>query len=148
MDRRALSAALAALLGATLAAEPLTVAAQVLRRRRRRVRRRIRRRFRRRVATRIVFGRRFWVVPVALAVGWELVHENRVVVVRETRIVERDGNRVEVAVVADSSGKTEEIEIVREDTRENSQELEGSRIADGDAATPGIDAEVEEEVDD
>lgn len=148
MNRRALSAALAALLGAAIAADPLAVGAQVVRRRRRRVRRRIRRRFRRRAVTRVVLGRRFWVVPLGLAIGWELVHDNRVVVVKETRIVERDGNRVEVAVVADSSGSTEEIEIIREDTAENREELEGSRIADGDRATPGIDTEIEEEVDD
>jgi hypothetical protein len=146
MNRRALSAALVALLGVAIAAEPFAVSAQAVRRRRRRVRRRIRRRFRRRAVTRVVFGRRFWIVPVGLAIGWELVHDNRVVVVKETRIVERDGNRVEVAVVADSSGSTEEVEIIREDTAENSEELEGSRIAADDRATPGI--EIEEEVDD
>ena len=49
-----------------------------------------RRRFRRRAVTRVMFGRRMWVVPVGLAVGWELFHSNRVVLVREIRVIERE----------------------------------------------------------
>lgn len=124
------------------------------RRRRRRVRRRIRRRIRRRVAVRMVRGRRAWVVPVGLAVGWELMHENRVVVVREIKVVELEGVRTEVAVVVDADVKVEagkaapaeEIAIVREDSRENAAELEGSRLADDDKTTPGLEAEIEEEI--
>jgi hypothetical protein len=120
-----------------------------VRRARRRVRRRVRRRIRRRVAFRVVAGRRVWLAPVALAVGWELVlADNRVVVVRETRFVERDGARVEIAVVQDQNGKREELEIARENTPDNSQELQGSTLPDDDKTTPGTEKEEEVEVDD
>lgn len=98
----------------------------------------------------MVRGRSHWVVPVGLAVGWELMHESRVVVVREVKVVEIDGLKAEVAVVADADGKapaTREIAIIREDTRDNSVELEGTRLPDDDKTTPGVEAEVEEEVD-
>lgn len=100
---------------------------------------RARRRFRRRVVTRVMFGRPFWVVPVGLAVGWELIHTHKLVVVREVRVVQRDGRKSEVAVVQDAAGKREEIEITREDNAENSTELRGSEIAAGDTDTPGIE---------
>jgi hypothetical protein len=124
------------------------------RRRRRRVRRRIRRRIRRRVALRMVRGRRAWIVPVGLVVGWELMHEDRVVVVREIKVVEIEGVRTEVAVVVDANAKSEagkaapaeEIPIVREDNGDNAAELEGSRLADDDKTTPGVEGEIEEEV--
>ena len=89
----------------------------------------------------MIGGRHVWVVPVGLAVGWELVHENRVVIVRETRYVQKEGARVEVAVVADKDGKTEEIEVVREDNADNRKELEGSTLPDDDETTPGIERE-------
>jgi hypothetical protein len=146
MNRRDFAAAFAAVFGTALAVDPTNALAQPVRRRRRRIRRRVRRRFRRVAVTRVVLGRRLWVVPVGLAIGWELVHENRVVIVREIRVVERDRARVEVAVVQDSAGKTEEVEVLREDTRENRTELEGSVIADSDQTTPGVEAEIEEEV--
>ncbi|MBK7188607.1 MAG: hypothetical protein IPH86_08040 [bacterium] len=124
------------------------------RRRRRRVRRRIRRRVRRRVALRMVRGRRFWVVPVGLVVGWELMHEDRVVVVREIKMIEVEGVKTEVAVVVDPNARVEagkpeafeEIPILREDNQDNAVELEGTRLADDDKSTPGIEAEIEEEV--
>ncbi|MBK8167693.1 MAG: hypothetical protein IPK64_17240 [bacterium] len=124
------------------------------RRQRRRVRRRIRRRVRRRVARRMIRGRAFWVVPVGLAAGWELLHEDRVVIVREIKVVELDGQKTEVAVVAPADAKaepgksaaTEEIAILREDTKENAEELEGSRLPDDDKASPGREVEIEEEV--
>jgi hypothetical protein len=101
------------------------------------------------VAFRTIAGRRVWVAPVALAVGWELMLDNnRVVVVRETKFVERGGTKVEVAVVQGSDGKTEELEIVREDTAENRKDLEGSVLADGDKTTPGVEKEEDVEVDD
>ncbi len=147
MNRRGFFTVLtAALSGALLAAEA-EAQVGVRRRARRRVRRRIRRRIRRRVVTRMVFGRPFWVVPVGMVVGWELVHADRVVVVKETKIVEREGNKVEVAVVQDDKGKTEEVEIVREDSKDNATDLEGSRLADNDQSTPAVEAEIEEEVD-
>ena len=131
---------------AALAVAPDALAGPRRRRVRRRVRRRIRRRHRRRVVRRMVLGRPVWVVPVGVAIGWELVDQDRVVVVHETRIVEREGVKVEVLVVTDSSGRSEEIEVVREDTPEGAVELEGSPIADTDTTTPGVDAEIEEEI--
>ena len=101
-------------------------------------RRLYRRRFRRFAFTRVVFGRPHWVVPVSLVVGWELMHRNRVVVVKETRIIEKDGQKSEVAIVQDSTGKTEEVEILREDNVENADELEGSVVPDDDTATPTV----------
>ncbi len=141
MDRRNFAAALAALVGLGIGMQPAVALSQGWRRRRRR---RVRRRIRRRVVTRTLFGRPFWVVPVGLAIGWELMHRDRVVVVRQIRVVERDGRRVEVAVVADAAGNTEEVEILREDTPENVQELEGTLLAENDQSTPGIDAVIEE----
>jgi hypothetical protein len=112
---------------------------------RRRVRRRIRRRFRRRVAIRMWRGHPLWVVPVGLAVGWELVHENRVVVVKETKFIEVDGAKTEVAIVQGSDGKTEQVMVAREDTPENGKNLEGSVIPDDDKKTPGVESEAEAE---
>jgi hypothetical protein len=150
MDRRKLLSAIAPLIGAALTFKVTdALAYRPARRVRRRVRRRIRvrRRFRRRAIRRIIFGRPFWVVPVALAVGWELALADRVVVVKETRIIEKEGNRTEVALVQDSDGKTEQIEITREDSADNAADLEGSVIADIDTSTPGVDGEAEVEVD-
>lgn len=88
-----------------------------------------------------------WIAPLALAVGWELVlAPNRVVVVKETKYVERGGTRVEVAVVQNADGKTEEIEIAREDTAENTKNVQGSVLPDGDTSTPAVEAEEETEV--
>ena len=87
-----------------------------------------RRRTRRYASTQIVSGRQFWVVPAGLAAGWELVYRNRVLVVRETCIVERNGRMSEVAVVEDSSGHRYTVDITREDNAENSQELEGTIV--------------------
>jgi hypothetical protein len=108
----------------------------------------VRRRYRRLAVTRVVLGRRLWVVPVGLAIGWELVHDHRVVIVRDIKVVERDGARVEVAVVQDGAGKTEEVEVLREDTSDNRTELEGSVLADSEQNTPSVEAEIEEEIED
>jgi len=98
------------------------------------------------VVFRTVAGRRIWVAPVALAVGWELaLADNRVVVVKETKFVERSGARVEVAVVQGSDGKTEEIEITREDTADNAKDLQGSVLSDDDKTTPALEKEEEVE---
>jgi hypothetical protein len=147
MDRRNFLSAIAALSGTAIALTIEDAQAAPLRRRRRRVRRRIfvRRRIRRHAFTRVVFGRPFWVVPLGLAVGWELAHADRVVVVKEIKVVEKDGNKIEVATVEDSKGKTEQIEITREDTPENSKALEGSKLASNDTA-PSVESEEEVEV--
>jgi hypothetical protein len=126
MDRRTFVASLVVAVGSLLAFSRGEVAAGPRARRRRR----IRRRHRRRVVRRIVHGRHVWVVPVGLAVGWELVHEDRVVIVKETKFIEKEGATVEVVVVEDKDGKAEEIEIVREDTADNRKELEGSEVTE------------------
>ncbi len=118
------------------------------RRVRRRVRRRTRRRIRRHVVWRTVGGRRALVVPLAVAVGWELALGPDVVVVHEVKKVQVEGATREVIVVVHKDGKKEEVEIVREDTEENKKELDGSEVAAGDTTTPAreLEVEVEEEV--
>ena len=151
MSRRYVLSSLAALFGGIFAVGATEVAGaqrRPVRRARRRVRRRVRRRIRRPVTFRTVAGRRVLVAPVALAVGWELALENnRVVVVREIKSVERNGARVDVAVVQDANGKTEELEFVHEDTAENKKDLQGSILPDDDKTTPGVEKEEEMEVD-
>ncbi|MBX7098561.1 MAG: hypothetical protein K1X89_12690 [Myxococcaceae bacterium] len=140
MDRRTLNRSLLLGLAAALTTEAL--AGPRRRRIRRRVRRRIRRRIRRHVLWRTVAGRRLLVVPVAVAVGWELAVDQRVVVVREVR--------AETVVVADlKTSATEELPAVREDDAENAKELPGTVLAEGDTTTPSreTEEEVEEEVD-
>ncbi len=68
------------------------------------------------------------VVPLAIAVDWELLKNDKVVVV----------NKVykHTIVVEQTNGKTEEIKIVKDSTKENSQDLEGAKY----------EVEVEEEV--
>lgn len=117
------------------------------RRKRRRVRRRVRRRIRRRVVRRTVAGRRLWVVPVAAAVGWELMLDDRVVTVVEDKGPKADAPDVVVLVVKDEAGKQETIEVVREDTDENGKDLQGSTLPEGDTTTPAIESEEEVEVD-
>jgi len=141
MKRRNFFAALAVPLGAVLATQASVVFAYDNPRRRVRNRLRVRRRIRRHAFTRIRFSRPFWVVPIGLAVGWELTHDQRVVVVRETRMVEKDGVTSEVAVVQDAGGKTEQIEITREDTADNRKDLAGSVLDDADTTTPALEDE-------
>lgn len=146
MHRRQLLVALAALAGATtlpsMDALAGPVRRSVRRTTRRRVRRRVRRRIRRRTAWRVVAGRRLLVVPVAMAVGWELVVDNQPVTVVHITV---DGSD-EVVTVKDANGQTQTLVVVREDTPENSQELEGTILPDGDTTTPGRDDEIEVEV--
>ena len=83
-----------------------------------------------------------------MVVGWELaLASNRVVVVKEVRFVDRAGTRVEVVVVQGADGKTEELEIVREDTADNARNLQGSVVPDADRTTPVVEAEEDVEVD-
>jgi hypothetical protein len=139
MNRRKFFAALAVPLGAALILKANDVLAYDNPRRWVRPRLRVRRRIRRHVFIRSRFGRPFWVVPVGLAVGWELSHANQIVVVRETRFIEKDGVKTEVAIVQDGSGKTEQVEITREDSADNRRNLEGSVVDDGDTSTPAIE---------
>ena len=96
-------------------------------------RRRRRRRIHRNVAWRSVRGRRVVVVPVGLVVGWELSMPDRVVVVQEVKTVPVDGGSQEYLVVVAPNGEREEIPIIREDTAENSKDLEGSELPVEDA---------------
>ncbi|MEO0604500.1 MAG: hypothetical protein AAF211_23905 [Myxococcota bacterium] len=105
------------------------------RRTRRRVRRRVRRRHRRRVGRRVVAGRSLLVVPVGIAVGWELVVDDRMWVV--TSIQSVDGQ--ETVVLKASDGSTASEPILREDTTDNAVELEGSELPESDTTTPGIE---------
>ncbi len=146
-DRRAfltrLAAAVTAMAGGLVIWPEEGEAGPARRRKRRRVRRRRRRRrHRRRVARRKWRNRHRWVVPVALAVGWELAHEDRVVVVKEIKYVEVEGEKTEAIITSDG----EEILVVRENDKTNSAAEEGSFLADGDSTTPGVDVQVEEEV--
>lgn len=149
--RRALSSLAGLLVGACVVGSTDTAMAQrrpAVRRARRRVRRRVRRRIRRHVAFRVVAGRRIWVAPLALAIGWEMaLDDNRVVVVKETRFIERSGMRVEVVLVQGADGKTEELEIVRENTADNAKDLQGSTLPGDDKTTPAIEKEEDVEVD-
>lgn len=150
MTRRGVLSLMAGALGGLLAFAPAESdgGQRRARRARRRVRRRVRRRIRRRVTFRTVAGRRVWIAPAALAVGWELVLDHdRVVVVTQLKTVDRAGATVELAVVRGPDGKTEEIEIVHEDTAENKKDLQGSVLPDGDTSTPAIEGDEDVEVD-
>ena len=100
------------------------------------MRRRIRRRIRRRVAWRVIGGRRALVVPVAVAVGWELTVDARVVIVRELR--------PDVIVVVDERGAREELPYVREDDDVNGIDERGSELPAGESSPHRVS---EEEVD-
>ena len=96
---------------------------------RRMVRRRVRRRrIRRRAGWRVVHSRRLLIVPLAVAIGWELMVDNRVVVVREVH--------EHTIVVTHHDGSTQTIEVEKENLPENSIEIEGSEY----------EVEIEEEV--
>jgi anti-sigma-K factor RskA len=148
----------ALLAGLTLAAPGLAHAdprTRAHRRVRRKVRRRVRRRIRRRAIWRATRGWRLLTVPVAMAVGWELALDDRVVVVHEVRTVEKIGDagkpvNVEVVVVDGASGKREEIVIERADNAENGKDLDGTVLAADDTRSPSVEREeeVEEEVED
>jgi len=141
MNRRTFFSVFTTPIGVVLAFHASGVRAYDNPRRRVPYRVRVRRRIRRHVFIRSRFGRPFWVVPLGLAVGWELSHANRVVVVSETRFIEKDGVKSEVAIVQDGSGKTEQVEIAREDTPGNRENLAGSVLEDDDTATPAIEGE-------
>ncbi len=132
MQRREFLAAVVALAAAPALAHP-GLHRHPHRRRVRRVRRRIRRRrIRRRVLWRTIGVRRVLVVPLAVAIGWELLVDDRVVVVHEVH--------ADHVVVKDADGKALKIDVVKEDDAENAKELEGSEYE--------VEEEVEEEVKD
>lgn len=112
MTRRAFAACLTL---AMAAATPAPAWGGPWRRKKRRVRRR---RIRRHVIWRTHNGRRHLVVPLGIAIGWELMVDDRVVVVHEIK--------PDVIIVKDSSGKTEEIAVLKEDTEENKVDHEGT----------------------
>lgn len=131
MQRREFLAAVVALAAAPALAHP-GFHRHPHRRRVRRVRRIRRRRIRRRVLWRTIGVRRVLVVPLAVAIGWELLVDNRVVIVHEVH--------ADHVVVKDADGKTQKLEVVKEDDAENAKELEGSEY--------DVEEEVEEEVND
>ena len=94
----------------------------------------------------MVGKRRRLVVPVALAIGWELMVDDRVVVVHHVKHVERDGSKVEVVVIKNTDGSEEEIEVDREDTADNSKTEQGSVLDASDTTTPATEAEEEVEI--
>jgi len=122
-----------------LALGPLDAEAAPRHRHRRRVRRRVRRRIRRRVVVRPWRGVTRWVVPAAVAVGWELQHGDTVVVVQEITTVEVEGEVTEAIVTED--GQT--IYIVREDDETNSKPQQGSMLPDSDTTSPYTESEEE-----
>jgi hypothetical protein len=81
---------------------------------RREERREVRRIIRRRVIWREIEGRRRLVVPLAVAVGWNLDYDGRVVVVKEVR--------PELVVVTNPDGTEATIDVVKEDTAENGKD--------------------------
>ena len=60
----------------------------------------------------MVGGRRLLIVPLAIAVGWKFLKDDKVVVVKEVH--------KHTIVVEHTNGKTEEIQIVKGVTKENS----------------------------
>jgi hypothetical protein len=144
MDRRNFMAAFAAPTAASLALALVLPSSGVRARpvAARRVRHRVRHRIRRRISTRFIHGRTYWVVPLHLAVGWELMHLHRVVEVREIRVVERDGRRSEIAIVQDATGQRMEVDITREETRDNSIDYPGMAIPESDMNTPALEDSV------
>ena len=82
---------------------------------------------------------------MGLAIGWELMHEGRIVVVKDTKIIEAGGVKTEVAIVQGADGKTEQVSITREDTADNRKDLGGSVLPEGDKKTPAIESEIEED---
>lgn len=77
----------------------------------------------------MVAGRRRLIVPLAIAIGWELALDDRIVVVREVH--------EKTIVVVATDGSSETIDVVREDTAENGEDQVGSEY----------EVEIEEEVD-
>ena len=90
-------------------------------------------------------GRPVWVVPVGVAVGWELLRDDKVVVVKQVKVVEVESEPREIVVVVHSDGAEEEIEVIREDDENNTVEIEGSILTEGDEKTPGVESEIEVE---
>lgn len=85
-----------------------------------------------------------------LAIAAERAGEpDQIVIVKEIKKTTVDNQPVEIAVVVHADGKTSEVEIVREDTKDNTKPLEGSKLDDADTTTPHqlAEEEVEEEVD-
>ena len=68
-------------------------------------------------------------VPLAVAVGWELMLTDRVVVVKEVH--------EHTIVVENADGTRETIEVAKEDTDDNAIDLEGSEYE--------VEVEVEED---
>lgn len=70
-------------------------------------------------------GRWLLQIPAATAIGWELVIEDRVVLVTDVEL-EDGAERLMLEPVG--GGTPEAVEVVREDTPENGEEHQGSEI--------------------
>ncbi len=129
VSRRVLLTGLLLLISPTALAHPGRPGHSHRAKRRRKVRRRVRRRrIRRRVGWRLVRGRRVLVVPLGIAVGWELVVDDHIVIVKEVH--------THKIVVEKTDGSVQSIDVEKGDTAENAKDLEGS----------DYEVEVEEEV--
>lgn len=72
-------------------------------------------------------GRWLVQVPAATAIGWELVIEDRVLIVTDVKI---DGDTESLVLKPIDGGQAQTVEVVREDTPENGEDHEGSEIED------------------
>jgi len=90
----------------------------------------------------MIGARRVVVVPVAVAVGWELSIDARVVVVHELR--------PDVLIVVDAQGARQELPYLREDDDANRVEQQGSQLDASDTSSPAreTDEYVDEDVED
>ncbi|MCG6871365.1 MAG: hypothetical protein LJE84_03660 [Gammaproteobacteria bacterium] len=77
-------------------------------------------RIRRRPAWRVIRGRRLLVVPLAVASGWELEIDDQVLLV--------DDVYDDYIVVHGPDGGSRKIPVVKEDTKQNLEEFEGSEV--------------------
>lgn len=139
MDRREFFAGAAGPLLCTLALGLGSGAAHAYPNPRRRGALPARHRIRRRLLVRTHRGRIEYVVPTDLAVGWELQHAARVVLVRELQVSGPEASRIEIAIVSLLDESIERLPITRENTDENRVSLVGSLIEPDDPESPAIE---------
>jgi predicted metallo-beta-lactamase superfamily hydrolase len=93
------------------------------------------------VRWRAVGKRKVVVAPAAPRVGWELAvagqgDAEELVVVKEVK--------PDVLVVSGPDGKLKDLEYVKEDTEENSRDLEGSVLPDDVVDAPYVESDISE----
>ncbi|MCO4774264.1 MAG: hypothetical protein KDA24_29830, partial [Deltaproteobacteria bacterium] len=72
----------------------------------------------------------------------ELAHEDRIVVVKEIKVIEVEGESTEAIITTEG----EEILIEREDDDANSKAEQGSTLPENDTKTPAVETEEEVEI--